>query len=117
MVGSLTDISQEKEKELEIQKKTNLIAAISYIIQSLLETENWQELLSPILQLMGESSGADRVYFFKNFQDPVSGLHFTQQTHEWTNGLVSSELDNAEYQPYHSRNIRSPIRRYSRGNH
>lgn len=98
MVGSLTDISQEKAKELEIQKKTSLIAAISYIIQSLLETENWQELLEPILQLMGESSGADRVYFFKNFQDPVSGLHFTQQTHEWTNGLVSSELENPEYQ-------------------
>lgn len=98
MVGSLSDISFEKEKELELQKKTRLISSISHIIQSFLETEDWHELLDPTLELMGESTETDRVYFFKNFKDPATGKIFTQQTHEWTNGKVSSELDNPEYQ-------------------
>ncbi|MFN3997667.1 PAS domain-containing protein [Algoriphagus sp.] len=98
MVGSLSDISEEKEKELELQKKTGLISSISYIIQSLLESEDWKELIDPTLKLMGETAGADRVYFFQNYADPFTGKLFTQQTHEWTNGLVSSELDNPDIQ-------------------
>lgn len=98
MVGSLSDISFEKEKELELQKKTGLISSISHIIQSFLETEDWLELLDPTLKLMGESTKADRVYFFKNFKDPATGKIFTQQTHEWTNGKVSSELKNQDLQ-------------------
>jgi PAS domain S-box-containing protein len=98
IVGSLADISQEKQKTLELQKKTRLIAAISHIIHSFLETENWEELLQPTIKLMGETTGVDRVYFFKNFTDTASGSVYTRQTHEWTNGRVSSELDNLSTQ-------------------
>ncbi|WP_198673009.1 PAS domain-containing protein [Algoriphagus litoralis] len=98
MVGSLKDISLEKEKELELQKKTSLISAISHITQSFFETEEWDKLLPSSLQLMGETAGVDRVYFFKNFNDPDTGKAYTQQIFEWTNGQVSSEIDNPDYQ-------------------
>lgn len=98
MVGSLKDISREKEKELEIENKTSLIASISHITQSFFETEDWQDLISSTLERMGETAGVDRVYFFKNFKDPSSGKLFTQQIDEWTNGKVSAEIKNPNYQ-------------------
>jgi PAS domain S-box-containing protein len=98
IVGSLSDISLEKQKELELQKKTSLIAAISHIIESYLETEEWEKLIDPTLKLMGETTAVDRVYFFKNFTDPKTGKLYSQQINEWTNGRVSSEIDNPDYQ-------------------
>ncbi len=98
MVGSLKDISEEKEKELQLLKKTNLIAGISHITQLFFEEENWLCLIQPVLKMMGEISGVDRAYFFKNFKDPATGVLYTQQVHEWTNGQVSSEIENPDYQ-------------------
>lgn len=98
MVGALEDISLEKEKELELQKKTALIAATSQIVQDFLEIEDWQELIDPTLKIMGEITEVDRVYFFKNFFDPSTGELFSQQINEWTNGKVASELSNPALQ-------------------
>ncbi|RIW14979.1 PAS domain S-box protein [Algoriphagus lacus] len=83
MVGALQDITQEKEKELQILKKTRLIAATSQIIASLLETEDWQEILEPTLKIMGESVETDRAYLLK-IQQNSSNQFFAKLIHEWT---------------------------------
>ncbi|OOG76526.1 PAS domain S-box protein [Algoriphagus sp. A40] len=92
------DISEQKKNEAALLYKTRLIAAIADIIQSLLETNEWEESVPELLGKMGEVIDADRVYLFKNFTDPDSGKLFTQQIKEWTNGKVSSEKDNPDYQ-------------------
>jgi PAS domain S-box-containing protein len=98
MVGALEDITLGKQKEKELQKKTALIAATSKIIQDFLETEDWQELMDTTLKLMGETTEVDKVYFFKNFSDPMTGKQYSRQINEWTNGKVSQEIVNPEYQ-------------------
>jgi PAS domain S-box-containing protein len=98
IVGSLKDIQYEKEKELELNKKTSLLSAISHITQSFFETEEWESLLPYSLQLMGETVGVDRTYFFKNFTDPDTGQKFTQQIIEWTNNMVSPQIENPIFQ-------------------
>lgn len=98
MVGALQDITLEKEKEKELEKKTNLISATAKIIQAFLETEDWTSIIDQSLELMGETTSVDRVYLFINDVDPLSGKIFSRQTNEWTNSKVSSELSNPELQ-------------------
>ncbi len=97
MVGALQDISLEKEKELQLQKKTSLISATAKIVESFLETDNWQDLLNPTLKLMGESVGADRAYLIQ-VSKTDQNKHIGRLTHEWTNGRASVELHNPDYQ-------------------
>lgn len=91
------DISEQKKNEAALLYKTRLIATIAEIIQSLLETNDWESSVPEYLGKMGEAIDADRVYLFKNFTDPQSGKLFAQQIKEWTNGKVSSEIDNPGY--------------------
>lgn len=100
MVGALQDISEEKEAQAAIWKKTKLIETTALIIQSLLELNDWKLMVEGSLKLMGETVNADRTYFFKNFKDPITGRLFSRQINEWTNGTVTSELENPVYQAY-----------------
>ncbi len=100
MVGALQDITKEKEAQNALLKKTSLIETTASIIQSLLELSDWQLLLEGSLKLMGETVDADRTYFFKNYKDPNSGRLFSRQMREWTNGKVSSEIENPAYQSF-----------------
>lgn len=92
------DISEQKKNEADLLNKTRLIATIADIIQSLLETNDWEGSVPKYLGKMGEAIDADRVYLFKNYIDPKSGKLFTRQFKEWTNGKVSAEIDNPDYQ-------------------
>lgn len=100
MVGALQDITEEKEAQTALCKKTKLIEATALIIQSLLELNDWQLMIEGSLKLMGETVDADRTYFFKNYKEPNTGRLLSRQTNEWTNGTVPSELQNAVYQAY-----------------
>lgn len=94
MVGALQDITEENKAKTALLKKTSLIEATATIVQSLLEINDWQLLLTGSLKLMGETVDADRTYYFKNYQDPVTGRLYSKQIREWTNGKVSSEFEN-----------------------
>ncbi len=98
MVGALQDITEENKAQNALLKKTSLIETTALIIQSLLELSDWQLLLDGSLKLMGETVGADRTYFFKNYKDPRTGRLFSQQIREWINGNISSEINNPSYQ-------------------
>lgn len=100
MVGALQDISEEKEAQAALCKKSKLIETTAMIIQSLLELNDWQLMIEGSLKLMGETVNADRTYFFKNFNDPITGRLLSRQINEWTNDTVTSELDNPVNQAY-----------------
>lgn len=80
------DVSQQKKNQAALAQKTCLIATTAEIIQSLLETNDWEESISDILIRIGAVIDADRVYLFKNFVDPDNGKLASQQLQEWTNG-------------------------------
>ncbi|HSF53468.1 MAG TPA: PAS domain-containing protein [Algoriphagus sp.] len=90
------DISEQKKNEAALLYKTRLIATIADIIQTLLENNDWESSVPELLGKMGEVIEVDRVYLFKNFTDPDTGNLFSQQIEEWTNGKVSSEIDNLD---------------------
>ncbi len=97
IVGALQDITSDKITSEQLLFKTQLISTTSAIIESLLETENWEKLMDRILMLMGKAVNADRSYFFKIFKDNQERL-FAQQTHEWATDEVTAELENPDYQ-------------------
>jgi PAS domain S-box-containing protein len=80
------DVSLQKKNQAALAQKTRLIVTTAEIIQSLLETNDWEESISDILIRMGVVIDADRVYLFKNFVDSDTGKLASQQLQEWTNG-------------------------------
>ncbi|WP_297335011.1 PAS domain-containing protein [Algoriphagus sp.] len=96
IVGALQDITKEKTREEELLRKTQFIQTAAEATQSFLEAKNWETIMDKTLQLMGETIKADRAYFFRIFLDE-SGELVARQDNEWTNGKVSSELDNLNY--------------------
>ncbi len=97
MVGALKDITEDRKTQLLLEEKTELISTTSRITQSFLEVDNWEEKIDESLRLIGEATRADRAYLLRVIEEDEGKL-FASQTNEWTNGKVSSELENPNYQ-------------------
>ncbi|SDD70861.1 PAS domain S-box-containing protein [Algoriphagus faecimaris] len=97
IVGALQDITKDKLRKEELLQKTRFIQTTADTTQALLEASNWENVMDRILQLMGRTIGADRAYFFRIVKSP-SGELVARQDNEWTNGKVSAEIDNPDYQ-------------------
>lgn len=97
MVGALQDITEERKTQLLLEEKTKLISTTSEITQSFLEVDNWEEKINESLQHIGEATRADRAYLLRVMAD-AEGKFFASQTNEWTNGTVSRQLENPDYQ-------------------
>lgn len=102
--GSLQDITQTKQFEIDLSNKTKYLAALAQISSELLELEKWDETLDTCLRIAGNTVRADRVYFFENHHDKVTGDDLCSQRYEWVKGNINPEIDNPELQnlPHHT---------------
>ena len=99
LVGISRDITEEKIREQTLTYRSKLLGAITEISQSLFANEEWGSVLPFCLEKIGQTIQADRVYYFENFQNPeLPEKLFSRQISEWTNGRVSVQLENQEFQ-------------------
>lgn len=92
------DIQARKEAELGLQERNRHIDAIASLNFALLNYENWFEALESHMEMIGEAVQADRVYFFENRYDPVSGEWFTSQKLEWCREGITPQMDSEDLQ-------------------
>jgi PAS domain S-box-containing protein len=95
------DISERKkaeaklfENQKELLHKSELLAAIAKTTEKLLVSKNIYETLQDIFKIIGESIGADRVYYFeKDFK-----TNLVSQKVEWVREGISSQIKNPDTQ-------------------
>jgi PAS domain S-box-containing protein len=92
------DLTEKIKAEQEVLKKGNLLAAGSEIAGLLLQKIDWEVLLDNTLYIIGKAVDVDRVYYFENHLDPVSGKRLISQRNEWSHATVTSELENPDMQ-------------------
>lgn len=98
VVGSARDITRQKENETEIQRKDQLLNAITQATALLIQGEIYEESIVGALEIIGKATSADRAYIFKNNPHPLYKLPVLSMLFEWTNGKFSSQINNPEMQ-------------------
>ncbi|SHM77692.1 PAS domain S-box-containing protein [Cyclobacterium lianum] len=98
LYGSLQDIHDRKMLEQELAGRNELLSAISKVIGTFLQEEDWYTALEGVFEITGTVAQVDRVYYFENHQDPQSGVEVCSQRFEWTNGHTSPQIDNPDLQ-------------------
>lgn len=68
------------------------------IVSIFLEYSNWTEALNQVFALVGEYVHVDRIYFFENHPDPITGEELTSQRFEWVKDGVEPMIDNPDLQ-------------------
>lgn len=100
-IGTLKDITHQKELEQILLDQKNLFKGVAEAANILLTGRNFDQAIKKTLESLGRSSDIDRVYIFENSVDPLNDEPVMNQKYEWTNGTVSSEIDNPELQNLH----------------
>ncbi len=86
------------ESSQKIAYKSTLIQSNSRAVELLFQYENWEHVVDAVLRLMGETVKADRVYYFQCHTNPETNELYAKLLYEWTNGIVSADITNPDYQ-------------------
>ncbi|HSI78373.1 MAG TPA: ATP-binding protein [Lunatimonas sp.] len=89
---------ENHESNQKIAYKSTLIQANSKAVELLFQYENWEKVVDEVLKLMGETIKADRVYYFQCLANPETNELYAKLLYEWTNGIVSADITNPDYQ-------------------
>ncbi len=82
IAGSSTDITQLKTAEAQIATRESYLAAIVEVQQRLLALKDKHNDYQSILEILGQATGASRVYVFENHRDAAAHLLIRQRA-EW----------------------------------
>lgn len=101
-IGIVEDTSAEIEAQRALEQRDRLLEALARGAQTLLISEHFSTAVSEFLAGIGEAAGVDRVYIFRNHEDPDSGRQLMSQEFEWARDSVTPQIENPELQnlPY-----------------
>ncbi|HEX7356135.1 MAG TPA: ATP-binding protein, partial [Ignavibacteriaceae bacterium] len=97
-IGTLKDITLQKKLEEKLLSQKNLFKGVADAANILLTEKDFDLAIKNTLRSLGEASDIDRVYMFENSVNPVTGEVLMSQKYEWTNGTVSSQINNPDLQ-------------------
>ncbi|MCG8365062.1 MAG: PAS domain-containing protein [Pseudanabaenales cyanobacterium] len=107
LVGSMADISDRKQQEAALAKRERYLAVLVEVERYLLAAMGNEVPYTNVLRLLGQASGASRVYLFENHRD-VEGELLMSQRMEWRAPGIRPETDrpplqNVSYQEFFPR--------------
>jgi len=96
------DTGSEPKAPLEPDLRDRLFKVLARGLNSLLYYSDFNDTILRTLELLGTSTGMDRVYIFENSTDPDTGSLLMSQRFEWSADRASAQIDNPELQnlPY-----------------
>ncbi|WP_413175029.1 PAS domain S-box protein [Anabaena azotica] len=93
------DITDKKRAETAIAARERYLSTLVNVQNYLLVYDSGINYYTQILQWLGETASASRVYVFENHHDAAGNLVLSQRS-EWCAEGISSELDNPELQNF-----------------
>lgn len=99
------DISEKKKTEENILIKSRLLSAIAEVISILFKYDDWEWALDKSFGIVGEAVAVDRVYYFQNSFEPLTGEAFASQRLEWTKNTMTPQINNPDLQHIPFRSI------------
>ena len=97
-IGTVKDVSLQKELENTLLAQKNLFEGVADAANILLKEKDFDTAITNTIESLGKSSSIDRVYVFENSFDKVDNSPVMNQRYEWTNGIVTAEINNPELQ-------------------
>lgn len=98
LFGSFQDITQRKNEQSLLVKKTRQLNAIAIFNALLIKQEEWLTALEKSLETFGEVVDADRVYYFDNSFDENTDEWTTSMRIEWVREGIEPQIDNPDHQ-------------------
>ncbi len=97
MVGTDTDITDNRRLRHDLQRRDAIMAAINFAAEHFLKMPDWEMSIQHILRLLRTATEVSRVYVFENSQDVVGDVQMNQR-YEWVATGFSPQIDNPELQ-------------------
>ncbi|MGA0198459.1 MAG: putative bifunctional diguanylate cyclase/phosphodiesterase, partial [Prochlorotrichaceae cyanobacterium] len=79
----LTDITERRQAELELNRRDRLMAAVSLASTSLLTELDYDLAFCQALKIIGEAAEVDRVVIYENYPHPSTGEMAMRLRQEW----------------------------------
>jgi len=110
IIGALRDITEQKNTQIKLLRKSRFLAAIAEVNSTLLQFEDWSAALDKSLGIIGPAVVVDRVYYFENYWDAHSGKEYARQKSEWNAGTFNPQIDNPKMQNVPIENLHNLMR-------
>jgi|GEM_PF-1875953 len=104
--GVMMDITDRKNGEKAILRKTQLLTTLNKFVSGLLANEDWLSVLEKSKSIIGTTLGIDRIFYFENWENPETGMFYACLKLKWTR-------DDAEYKVDYPHLVRMPFSEYT----
>ncbi len=100
--GTIEDITQRKVVEAELHYREQLLQGVAEATNCLLTNPDIQTAIPDALAILGQASGADRVYIYENHPHPSTGELSMSMRYEWVGLHIPSSITQPHWQnqPY-----------------
>jgi PAS domain S-box-containing protein len=96
MVGTQSDITNQKLAEEELKKRNRILEAVRFISEALLRSAVWDESINEVLERLGSATKVSRVYIFENSRADNGDL-LAKHRHEWINPEIKPKIKSLEF--------------------
>ena len=93
----LTDITERKRTDEELNKKDILLGGVSVATNILLTETDLNYAINQTLELLGRAIDVDQAYIFENYE-PKKGRHYASMRYKWARDFATSEKENPHLQ-------------------
>ncbi|MCX5903682.1 MAG: PAS domain S-box protein, partial [Proteobacteria bacterium] len=98
LIAIVRDVTERKKTEEEIKRKDSLLTGVAQSTGPLLSQDDLKSAVTTALAAIGRAAEVDRVYVFKNHDDPQTGEHLMSRLYEWAHESVTAQIDNPDLQ-------------------
>lgn len=92
--GSFQDIDHLKRTEIQLEKRTRYLEAISRVNALLIKVEDWTKAMELSFELVSDAVDVDRIYYFEFFEEDQE-LYLAQRV-EWNRDSVEAQIDHPQ---------------------
>ena len=90
---TLHDITQRKEVELALSRRSDIMSAISIAAEEFLKETLWERNIPGVLEKIGRAVDVSRIFVVMNYRDE-NNILFSSLCYEWAASDIKSQINN-----------------------
>jgi len=97
VLGTWQDITERRQRELDLRLRNDVLAALAYTAKELLQAADWRQGIQPTLKALGEAFRVSRVFVFERCRNSA-GADCVSQRAEWAAPGIPPQIDDPDLQ-------------------